>query len=572
MVDDQTDFFDAKQKEQDSKSEINFQKNQLKFLRQKLRKSKATLLQQKAGLAQKTAKPKAGKDLEGIARLVQKTREGFGEKFDFLEKQRIKFLGLDHAKLQKYICWLYQDKEEPVLVTMVRRMNVIYVYKVRSDHWISFNLGRDPKMALNANSTFCHLGGNRLFCLTNNASLTNFVIDLQTNKYKVQPKTIMNNVYTACVHFLGQVFVVGALKNSECKALNESVECFDLKSSSWRLRSNLTFKRKKPVLRVIDAGALMAIGGKSSLNSMMPFPEVYSHAENSWTVLYMNISLHQSNVLVSERHSGKIVILGTKFLNNLAMFQSQKTVKLEFDCESRKFSQKDWNGQIDWGTFNLHTGNRLFQFDSRGALSTFDKFLRNRQLQTSNQRVTMSKASLIEAAYIEGMLFPQKMDIPESELGRPEQPAAPETNLSDLNFSFDHNSKLKLILNSASGEKEDIRFDLSGDSSRANEESLLSLADELIKSVDSMSLDKLLTNTPTGRDNCAFILDPLRPRNLVEGPFLGEPRLLLGPRPEQVIPMNFKMNLSNLSSVKFSGSSGPHKKAAAKCSPSSWAR
>lgn len=454
MVDDQIDFFDAKQKEQDSKSEINFQKNQLKFLKQKLGKCKATLRNLRATLGHKQTKVDFGRELEEVSRVVRKTGEGFHDKFGFLHKQKIRFLGLDYAKLRKYSCGLYQDKEEPVLVTMVRGMNVLYVYKVRSDHWISFNLGRDSKMELNANSTFCHVGQNRLFCLTNNASLTNFIIDLKTNKYKVQPKTIMNNVYTSCVHFGQRVFVVGALKNSECKSMNESVECFDLKTSSWRLRSNLTFKRKRPHLRIIDAESFMAVGGESNSNLIMPFPEIYDHSENNWTVLYMNTSLSQKNVLVSERHAGKILILGTKFVNNLAMLQSPQTVQLEFDCDSRKFVQKNWNGRIDWATLHLHVGPRVFQFDSNGGLSTFDKFFRNRQLKTSNQRVKMSRDSVIEVVHVRGMFFPQKLEMDEAQLVL--QESAPcEQNLSDLNFSFDQNSKLKLILNSASGAKEE---------------------------------------------------------------------------------------------------------------------
>lgn len=464
MVDDQVDFFDAKQKEQDSKSEINFQKNQLKFLKQKLKKSKLSL-QKLRGMLKRNQKVDYKRELEEVSRVILKTQEGFHDKFNFMHKQKIRFLGLDYAKLRKYSCWLYQDCEEPVLVTMVCKMNIIYVYKIRTDHWISFNLGRDPKMELNVNSTFCHVGENRLFCLTNNASLTNFIIDLRTNKYKVQPKTIMNNIYTSCVHFGQQVFVVGALKNSECKAMNESVECFDLKDSSWRLRSNLTFKRRKPVLRIIDSKSIMAIGGKSSLNHILPFPEIYDHSENSWTVLDMNISLSQANLLVSERHAGKIMILGTKFLNNLDMMHSSQTVQLEFDCETRKFVQKDWKGQIDWDTLHLHTGSRVFQFDSRGALSTFDKFFKNRQLKTSNQRVTMCKKSVVELVHARGMLFPQKMDIDEAELVPQDSPLR-EQNLSDLNFSFDQNSKLKLILDLASCAKDE---DKSDESSRPHQ-------------------------------------------------------------------------------------------------------
>ena len=454
MVDDQTEFFDAKQKEQDSKSDINFQKNQLKFLKQKLLKSLSVLQNLTDNIENEKQITKASKEVEDISKILNKAKSGLKEKFPFINKQKIKYLGLDYNKLKKYLCWLYQDKEEPVLVTMVKKKSIIYVYKIHTDRWISFNLGKDPRMRLNENSTFCHIGQNRLFCLTNNTSLTNFIIDLSTNKYKVQRKTIMNNIYSSCVHLNNQIFVVGALKNSECKTMNESVECYDLKSSSWRLRSNLTFKRRSPVMRVIDHKSIIVIGGKSTSNHIMPFPEIYDHLNNSWSILDMSIPLSQSNLIVSKKHNDKIIILGTKYLNNFNMMQNSKTIKLEFDCNTHKFTQKISSDlKIDWNLGYLHTGQGIYQFDSSGSLSIFDKFFTNRQLKTSNERVTMTKKSLIQVSHINNMFFPQKMDIGDIEndinISTEQEPIG-----TDMNFSFDQNSKLKLKLCSFSMDKE----------------------------------------------------------------------------------------------------------------------
>jgi hypothetical protein len=236
--------------------------------------------------------------------------------------------------------------------------------------------------------------------------------------------------------------------------MNESVECYDLKSSSWRLRSNLTFKRKKPEMRVIDHKSIIVIGGKSNSNHIMPFPEIYDHLNNSWSILDMSIPLSQSNLLVSRKYNDKIFILGTKYLNNFNMIQNPKTIKLEFDCNTHKFTQKTSSDlKIDWNHKHFHTGQNIYQFDSGGNLSIFDKFFQNRQLKTSNERVTMTKKSLIQVSHISNMFFPQKMEINDLESDQNEK-VEQEPIGADMNFSFDQNSNLKLRLYSFSNDKD----------------------------------------------------------------------------------------------------------------------
>ena len=145
MIDDQVDFFDAKQKENSTKTEINFQLNQLKFLKHKLSKLKNQLKIIERNINH--PKKDYDRELEEITKGLNQARENFEEKFPFTSKKMIKYLELDQPTMRKYLCWLYQDKEEPVLVTMIKNQPNLYVYKIETDRWVRFNLGRDNKMA-----------------------------------------------------------------------------------------------------------------------------------------------------------------------------------------------------------------------------------------------------------------------------------------------------------------------------------------------------------------------------------------------------------------------------------------
>lgn len=83
----------------------------------------------------------------------------------------------------------------------------------------------------------------------------------------------------------------------------------------------------------------------------------------------------------------------------------------------------------------------------------------------------------------------------------------------------------------------------------------MSLADELIKSVDSMSLDKLLTTNANMRNDCAFLLDGVPQTNSPRS--LSPPESLRAPGKvhSQFLPPNFTMDMRYLSSIKSFNSS-----------------
>jgi hypothetical protein len=443
MVDDQAEVFGTKQKGDNPKTEINFQLNQLKFLKGKLNRINVQLNTIDNNLNRNPSNTNYKKEIQEIKKALRKAKDGFEKKFPFAHKKCIKFLELNQDKLKKQMCWLYQDKEEQVLVAMVKNQPYIYIYKMESDQWVSINLGKDPKMEITENTTFCYIGNNQLFCMTNNSSLTSFIINLKTKGYKINPKTIMNNMYTACIKFKNNVFVVGALKNCESRTLKENVECLDLKTMKWRLRSNLIFKRKKPELRIVDSDALIMMGGSFSFNSILPVPEIYSHSENSWSLLYMNVFLSKDNVIISEKHDGKILILGKRYVNNIELSQHEEDVQIEFDCDSRTFTRKDLKqSHCDSDNFFCHTGSNVFQFDSNGVLSLMDNQFLNAQSKTTNSSITMTKKNLIKVVKVDKMFSPKKMEIQLDSIDKPNN-----LEVMDHHFSFDEMSPLRSKIN-----------------------------------------------------------------------------------------------------------------------------